>query len=305
MYIMQTFERQMRKVFDKNGKLKEYNISLGVNSQINEERFYIKQKDKKTKNKKDIVVCDVLICFPDEYMEFMNAHKELESQIESMEKSLKLKDKSIKDYEKRLSNIKAKHKREIKELDKEYADKIDKLNADLHDKDLEIERTKTKYEKEIGNLKAANQKEINGLKLFDEKSHMSINDHKNEILNLKDKHQKELNELNIYNEEYHMKIQDHQSDIFDLKEEHWKEYSGIKDRISLEVIHHNDNLNDLEKSLKWTRYIRGHHKKEIEKLKGDIKQFELIAQYIESKQDEIIPDIKLKEADKNSSLPPE
>ena len=46
---MKTFERQMRKVFDKNGKLKEYNISLGVNSQINEDRFYIKQKDKKTK----------------------------------------------------------------------------------------------------------------------------------------------------------------------------------------------------------------------------------------------------------------
>lgn len=266
---MKTFERQMRKVFDKNGKLKEYNISLGVNSQINEDRFYIKQKDKKTKNKKDIIVCDVLICFPDEYVEFQNEHEEFQSQIQSLKNEISEQRKSIESMENQLSSIHSEHQKELERIDDEHSGKIDELNEVIHEKDMEIERTKTKYETDIGNLKEEHQKELNALKIFDE--------------------------------EYHMRIQDHQSEVFDLKEEHQKEFSGIKDQITRETIHHNDNLNSLENGLSLIGYIKGDYKSSLKALKEDIEQFQMIGKYIEMRENEILPDIKMKEDDEDSS----
>lgn len=265
---MKTFERQMRKVFDKNGKLKEYNISLGVNSQINEDRFYIKQKDKKTKNKKDIIVCDVLICFPDEYVEFQNEHEEFQSQIQSLKNEISEQRKSIESMENQLSSIHSEHQKELERIDDEYSGKIDELNEVIHEKDMEIERTKTKYETDIGNLK--------------------------------EEHQKDLNALKVYDEEYHMKIQDHQSEVFDLKEEHQKEFSGIKDQIIKETIHHNDNLNSLENGLSLIGYIKGEYKSPLKALKEDIEQFQRIGKYLEMRETEILPDIKKKEDDEDS-----
>jgi len=266
---MRIFERQMRKVFDKNGKLKEYNISLGVNSDINEDRFYIKQKDKKTKNKKDIVVCDVLICFPDEYAEFHQEHEEFQSQMQTLKEEISKQKELIESLQNELSSIHSDHQKEMDDLKEEYSAKINELNDALHHKDIEIEETKTRYEERIGNLKEEHQKEINLLKLYDD--------------------------------EYHMKIQDHQTEVFNLKKGHQKEFSGIKDQITKETIHHNDHLNDFKESLKLRNYIRGHHKKNFEILKEDIEQFRMIGKYIETKETEIIEGVKRKEDDEDSS----
>lgn len=255
--MMQTFESKMKKVFYKNGKLKEYNISLGVKSQINEDRFHENENGK--------MVCDVLICFPDEYEKFHHEHDEFRSQIQSLKETISEQKELIESMGNQLSSIDEEHQKKIKGLNDEYSGKIDELNEVIHDKDIEIERTKTKYEKEIGNLK--------------------------------EEHQKEINQLQIYDADYHMKIQDHQSEVFDLKEEHQKEFSGIKDQISKETIHHNDNLNSLEKGLSLLGYLKGDYKSSLTALKEDIEQFQMIAKYIETKENEILPDIKIKEDD--------
>ena len=265
---MKTFERPLRKVIDKNGRLKEYSMSLGVNTEINEDRFYQNDKGK--------ILCDVIIGFPDEYEEFCHEHEilqteigNLQSEIQALKESHDAQEKTIKMLQDELSNIEEEHQKEIKKLDDEYSAKIDELNAVIHEKDLEIERTKTRYEKEIGELKESNQKEINSLELYDEESHMSIIEH--------------------------------QSEVFDLKEAQWKEISGIKDKIVMETIHHNDNLNSHEKNLNLLGYIRGDYKSSFQALKEDIEAFKYIAQYIESKENLILPEVKIKEDDEDSS----
>ena len=254
---MEIFERQMRKVFRTNGKLKEYVITLGSKSEIEDSKFY--------KNKNGIMVCDVLVCFPDEYKKLMSDHNDLQSQITELNETISSQKKTIERLENQLSSIDKDHQKELKKLDDEYSAKVDELNKDLHEKDLEIERTKTKYEKELG--------------LFREDI------------------QKEINKLELYDEEYHMKITDHQ-----------KEVSGIKDRIVRETIHHNDNLNSLEKNLDLLEdnlnligFIKGSPKSKLKELKEctsdlkeDIEAFRYIAQYIESKKDDEVQDVKLK-----------
>ena len=258
---MQTFESRLKKVYYKNGNLKEYNASLGVNSQINDDRFHENENGK--------MVCDVLICFPDEYEKFHHEHEESQSQIQSLKNEISEKDKAIESMRNQLSSIDEEHSKKIKELDDEYSAKIDELNRIIHEKDIEIERTKTKYEKEIGCLK--------------------------------EDHQKELNALKLYDEDYHMRIQDHQSEVSDIKDKHQKEFSGIKDQITRETIHHNDNLNSLGNALNLKGLITGRQKKEYEKLKEDIEQFRQIAQYLESRENAIPHDIKIKEDDDDSS----
>ena len=190
--------------------------------------------------------------------DFDDYEEEVKSKMTELEES-------IERLENQLSSIDKDHQKELKKLDDEYSAKVDELNKDLHEKDLEIERTKTKYEKELG--------------LFREDI------------------QKEINKLELYDEEYHMKITDHQ-----------KEVSGIKDRIVRETIHHNDNLNSLEKNLDLLEdklnligFIKGRPKSKLKELKEstselkkDIEAFRYIAQYIESKKDDEVQDVKLK-----------
>ncbi len=259
--MMKTFKSKLRKSFYKDGRLKEYQMSLGVNTQINEDRFNLNDKGK--------YVCDVIIGFPDEYEEFSHEHENLQTEIQALKESNDAQAKEIKMLQDKLSNIEERHQKEIKRKDDEYSAKINGLNEDIHQKALEIERTKTEYEKEIGKLKESNQKEINSLELYDDKSHMSIIEH--------------------------------QSSVFDLKEAQWKEISDIKDKIVREIIHHNDNLNSLENNLNLLGYIKGNYKSSLKSLKEDIEAFRYIAQYMESKETEILPDVKIKEDDEDSS----
>lgn len=252
--MMKTFQSKMKKVSYKNGKLKEYSISLGVNTKINEDRFYQNDNGK--------LICDVIIGFPDEYEKFSHDHENLQTEIQALKESNDAQAKTIKMLQDKLSNIEERHQKEIKRKDDEYSAKIDGLNEDIHQKSLEIERTKTKYEKEIGVLKEEHQKELNQLQLFDEESHMSIIDHQNEV--------------------------------FELKEEHQKEFSRIKDSIAKETIHHNDNINDLEKGLNLFGYIKGEYKTPLKALKEDIESFRMISQYLESKENAIPQDVKMK-----------
>ena len=155
---MEIFESNMRKTFyKKTGKLKEYSIkSLGVNSPINEDIFEETDDGR--------LVCDVLICFPDEYAEFQNEHEEFQSKIQSLEKTISDHEETIKKLENQLSNIEEDYQKEMKDLKEKYSGKVDGLKADLHDKDLEIEKMKTKYAEEIGDIKADHQKELNRMR---------------------------------------------------------------------------------------------------------------------------------------------
>lgn len=276
--MMKTFKSKLRKRLYNDGRLKEYQMSLGVNTQINEDRFHL--------NDKGISVCDVIICFPDEYEEFLKEHEFLQVENQSLTESKDANQKTIKKLQDELSAIDEEHQKKIKKMEDEYSARIDELNAVIHQKELEIEKTKTKYETEIGNLKTEHQKKINGLKIFDKTSHMSIIDHQKEISELKDQHQKEMDALELFDEEKHMKINDY-----------FKEISGIKDSISRQTIIHNDNLNSLGNNLNLIPYIKGKHKESIELLKEDIEAFRYIAQYIESKENAILPEVKRKEDD--------
>lgn len=222
---METFPSKIKKVYYKNGKLKEYAISLGVKSQINDDRFY--------ENKNGKMVCDVLICFPDEYEKSIQDIEELSSLRDELSQNKK----TIESLENRLSNIEEEHRKEIKELKDEYSGKIAQLNEDLHEKDLEIERTKTDYEKEIGEFREDIQKQINKLELFDKDKHMNIKDHEDEVSDLKE---------NQFNPEFHMKISDHEKALnkmrgncLKLRVRDNKEYSSYLEQL--------DNLGKLDK----------------------------------------------------------
>lgn len=283
---MKIFERPMKIVWDyKKDKLKEYSISLGVNTEINEDRFY---KNGTDKHGHDKIFCDVIICFPDEFEKLSNEHEESQAKILELESTISKQKESIEKLEDRLSSIDEDHQKEIQKLSDNNNAKVKELNDKIQSQAIENEKTKTKYEKQIGDLKAEHEKELgklktaqeshlNGLKLFDEKSHMSIIEHQKEVMELK---------ANEFNSESDMK-----------KEDHWTEINGIKDKISRETIHHNDNINELENSLKFTKYIRGHHKKALEKIREDIQAYLYIADRIESENKNKLQNVKLKEDD--------
>lgn len=289
--MMKEFRRPMTKVYKKNGDLKQYLISLGVNTEINEDLFHQNDKGK--------MVCDVVVCLENEFDKFFHEHGESQSKIQALETQLKTSNQLNKNYKNRLASIDEDHQKEIKKLKDEYSAKLNKLKDDLHEKELESERIKTKYEEEIGNLKEAHQKEINGLKLFDTEKHMSIVDHENQMKKLElfdtEKHMKiadhneEISKLKIYNPESDMKISDHNSEV-----------NGIKNSIVHETIAYNDKINEID-NIGLIRYLKGDLKQIKKDLKEGIEHFEAIAQYIESENGENIQDIKLKEVHEDSS----
>ena len=280
---MKTYKSKLRKAYyTKTGKLKEYQMSLGVNTQINEDRFHQNENGK--------YVCDVIICFPDEYSDFLQEHENLQTENLSLTESNDAHEKTIKMLQDELSSIDEEHEKEIKKLKDEYSARIDALKEDLHEKDLEIERKKTESAREIGSLKTAHERHLKELKLFNPDIHMSIIDHQKEISDLKTKHQEELDDLKLFDEEKHMNIS-----------QHFKEISGIKDSISRQTILHNDHLNSLGNNLKFIPYLKGDYKSSLKLLKEDIEAFRYIAQYVESRENEFLPEVKLKEDDEDSS----
>ena len=266
--MMNTFERPMRKDFDKKGKLKQYIISLGVNTEINEDRFY--------KNQNGKMVCDVIVCFPDEYQKFSNDIENSQTLIQSLNDKIQAKDKTIERLENKLTAIYSDHQKEMDDLKDEYNGEVKQLKKDLHDKDIEIERTKTKYEKEIGQIKAANLNHINGIIKFDDEKHMLIKDHNEEVSSLKESQ---------FNPESDMKISDHNRQV-----------NGIKNRIVETVIPHNDNINRLDSIGLWALF-KGELKEVKKDLKKDIQAFEDIAHYIESKNENVVVELKKEKKD--------
>ena len=183
-------------------------------------------------------------------------------------------------------------KEDFEDYEREINSKIQSLESTIEDKDKSIES----LENRLSSIDEEHSKEIK--KIDDEYSERiaQLNEelhgkdiekeevktkYEKEIGELKESNQIKINGLELFDEDKHMKIKEYYSKI-----------SGIKDSIARETIHHNDNINELEKSLKFKNYIRGHHKSEIMKLKEDIEQFRLIAQYIESEEKEIVQDVK-------------
>ena len=277
------FKRPMRKAIDKKGKLKEYQISLGVNTPINEERFYLNDKGKS--------VCDVIICFPDELEKILEEHEEFQSQIQSLKETIEEKEKELDILGNRLSHIEEEHEKELKNIRLQNKGQIDELKEDIKKKSIEnneakiesekrIGDLKGKYEKQIGDLKEKTQRDLNKLTLYDEGIHMSIIDHQKEISDLKDKHQEELNGLKLFDEEKHMKISDHNEKV-----------NGLKDSIVRETIQYNDNLNELKESLSLTGYILGKHKSIIADMESEIEELKLIAKYEDFEKEAFIENV--------------
>lgn len=205
---------------------------------IDREKF---KEAKSTKNKSRLQAEAYVILKED----FNNYENQMNEKIKSLEDVIEDKNQTIKKLEDKLSAIDEDYKKQIENIKQEDSAKIDELKEDLHDKDLEIERTKTRYEKEIGVFREDIQKEINDLDLYDEDKHMKIKDHE-------------------------------------------KEVKGIKDKIVRETITHNDKINELEKGLSITGFIRGKYKTPLQDLKEGIEHFKYIAQYSETYENQVL-----------------
>lgn len=222
---------------------------------------------------------DVYIIFCDEFDKMESQMNESQSQIKSLENDILEKDKRIKSLENELSSIYEKHEKELQEVKDDLNGKIKQLNEDVHQKDIEIEKVRTKSAEEIGQIKEANLNHINGLDLFDENKHILLKEYNKEVSKLKE---------SLFNPESDMKIKDHNFAI-----------NGIKNRIVEAIIPHNDNINKLDSINLW-KYLRGDLKKIQKDLKEDVRVFEEISHYIESKNENII-DVNIKDEDDEDS----
>ena len=231
--MMKVLKKIMRRNERKNQK-NDYVIGINPDEvQDHEEGKYFH------KNKNGKLIADVVIIYADD---FEKKKMEIDSEIKGLNEEIKiLKDK--------LSAIDEDNQKKINDLKDEYSGKIDKLNEDLHEKDLEIERTKTKYEKDIGVFREEIQKEINHLELFDEDKHIKLSDHN-------------------------------------------KKVNRIKDKIVVETLQNKDNLNELKNSLSFIRYLKGDYKSIIKDMEEGNEHLKMIAQYSESKNEEILQDVK-------------
>ncbi len=208
---------------------------------IDREKF---QEAKSTKNKSRLQA-EAYVILKGDFNDYENQMTENISKINSLENEINEKNQTIKKLEDDLSAIDEDYQKKIENIKQENNAKIDELKEALHDKDLEIERTKTRYEKEIGVFREDIQKEINDLDLYDEDKHMKIKDHENEV-------------------------------------------KGIKDKIVRETIVNNDRINELEKGLTITGFIRGKYKMPLQDLKEGIEHFQYIAQYSETYENQVL-----------------
>lgn len=261
---MRKFERELKTRYKPNGDLKEYQISLGVNTEIEEDRFH--------QNDSGRMVCDVIVCFPDEFEEMTGQLQHLKEENKSLTEWKELKTKRIEKLENLLSDIHKSNRKEMNSAANEYTKEIDRLNEDLHEKDLEIEKVRTEYEAKIGKIKADYerqigdfkekiQKEINELELFDTNKHMTIKAHNEEVSNLE-----------LFDAEYHMKKEDHQKELnkmrgncLKLRVRDGQKYSSFIYRL--------DNFSRFEKAL--------NKDKEILKEMADFNQFNIDEESLE------------------------
>lgn len=232
----------------KNGKPKEISRVQDLNDkdigQLDKSKF------KKSTSQRDEPRLESK-CFVILKDDFEDYERGIDSKIQSLEEDIQDKDKTIKQLQDDLSAIDEDYQKKIENIKRENNAKMDELKEALHDKDLEIERTKTRYEKEIGVFREEIQKEINALELYDEDKHMKIKDHDDEV-------------------------------------------KGIKDKIVRETIINNDRINELEKGLTITGFIRGKYKTPLQDLKEGIEHFQYIAQYSETYENQVF-DVKDKE----------
>lgn len=272
--MMMKIERQLSISQDKKGNeiARVQDLTKDQIKNLNKDKF---RKTKSQRNESRLEA-DVYIILKEDFNEIENNF----SKIQSLEEDIQDKDKTIKQLQDDLSAIDEDYQKKIENIKREDNAKIDELNEALHDKDIEIEKVKTRYEKEIGNLKESYQKEINGLDLFDEDKHMKIKDHDDIISNLK-----------LFDEDKHMAISDHEDEVKGITSDHNDEVKGIKDKIVRETIINNDRIHELEKGLTFRGFIRGKYKTPLKDLKEGIDHFQYIAQYSETYENQVL-DVK-------------
>lgn len=207
--MMKYFKRQMRKNFYKDKSLKGYSISIGKNDEnIDESKF-------------EDNVCDVIVCYEDDFDNLLQENTNLENKVKDLEGKLDKKTQTNKDstsslykkideltlenkklkesHSKEISEITEKHKEDLKSKEDEYSQKIEGLNKELLSKSEANKKEVLELKDDYINSNKDLQNKIDSLK--------------QEISDLKDKHHEEIDNLTIYDEEYHMKISDHEKRI--------------------------------------------------------------------------------------------
>ena len=179
-------------------------------------------------------------------------------------------------------------KEDFNNYENQMNEKIKSLEDVIEDKNQTIKKLEDKlsaidedYKKQIENIKQENNAKIDELKEALHEKDLEIEKTKTryekEIGVFREDIQKEINDLDLYDEDKHMKIKDHE-----------KEVKGIKDKIVRETITHNDKINELEKGLSITGFIRGKYKTPLQDLKEGIEHFKYIAQYSETYENQVL-----------------
>ena len=156
--MLRKFEKYMRKNVSRNN----YSIDFKKSEDVDDEKFY--------KNERGSLVCDVVVCYKDEFEIMHNYIKELEHSIDE-------KNNTIKSLENDLANVDKSSPKVTENNNDDYIKKIDELNTTIKSKDDEIHELELNKTNEIATLKEEHLKEIN------------TNDktHHREITSIKDK----------------------------------------------------------------------------------------------------------------------
>lgn len=241
--MMKYFKRQMRKIFYKDKSLKGYSISIGKNDEnIDESKF-------------ENNVCDVIVCYEDDYNNLLQENSNLHHQVKDLEGKLNKKTQTNKDstsslYEKldeltlenkklkeshsnELLEIDKKHQEDLKSKDDEYSNKLDELNKELLSQSESNKKEVLELKDEYLTSHQDLQKEIDSLK--NEISELKTS-HLKEVNELNEKHHQEISNLTLYDEEYHMKLSDHEKKLNEMR----------GNCLRLRTIDSNNNLRQIE-----------------------------------------------------------
>lgn len=140
--MMQKFEKTMRKNISRGN----YTIDISSDEGVDDNKFY--------QNRRGAFVCDIVVCYKDEFEEAMN-------RLQSLEEALEEKNNTIKSLKNDLNDVDITNLKNTQKIKDNSTKRIDELNNTIKDKDKKIHELELKYEKKIANLNEENLKQIN------------------------------------------------------------------------------------------------------------------------------------------------
>jgi len=258
---MKYFEKQMKKVFSKD-KFRNYTITINKGDNVDEGKF-------------DDNVCDVIVCYKDDFHQLMQENESMKLQINDLQdkilnleamidkKTQSNKSSTSEIYEKlnekvsEINNLKKshqieldklkennsselldvteKHEKEIENITDDFNAKIDELEDSLSSKNAIIDEVTSKSKDEIHRLKEDRLKEINNLQHNHSKV---ISELQSENSQLKEDHLKKVNHLDNNNADK----------ILELEKAHQDEVNQLNDEIASLKLKHKDEISELKQS---------------------------------------------------------